>query len=76
MVIDPGESDFKEGQLLTEAEYREAEIEFPFGLKTMVGSEAVMELLKNLDLDALAIKLQEDLLKTASGPTTITERPE
>ncbi len=66
VVIDPGESDFKEGQLLTEAEYREAEIEFPFGLKTMVGSEAVMELLKNLDLDALAIKLQEDLLKTAS----------
>ncbi|MDH3257054.1 MAG: DNA-directed RNA polymerase subunit beta', partial [Nitrospinota bacterium] len=66
VVIDPGESDFKEGQLLTEAEYREAEIEFPHGLKTMVGSEAVMELLKNLDLDALAAKLQEDLLKTAS----------
>ncbi len=66
VVIDPGESDFKEGQLLTEAEYREAEIEFPHGLKTMVGSEAVMELLKNLDLDALAAKLQEDLLKTSS----------
>ncbi len=66
VVIDPGESDFKEGQLLTEAEYREAELEFPFGLKTMVGSEAVMEMLKNLDLDALAVKLQEDLLKTAS----------
>ncbi len=66
VVIDPGESDFKEGQLLTEAEYREAEIEFPHGLKTLVGSEAVMELLKNLDLDALAAKLQEDLLKTSS----------
>ena len=66
VVIDPGESDFKEGQLLTEAEFREAEMEFPIGLKTMVGSEAVMELLKNLDLDALAAKLQEDLLKTAS----------
>ncbi len=66
VVIDPGESDFKEGQLLTEAEYREAEIEFPHGLKTMVGSEAVMELLKNLDLEAVAAKLQEDLLKTSS----------
>jgi DNA-directed RNA polymerase subunit beta' len=66
VVIDPGESDFKEGQLLTEAEYREAEIEFPFGLKTMVGSEAVMELLKNLNLDELAVKLQEDLLTTSS----------
>jgi DNA-directed RNA polymerase subunit beta' len=66
VVIDPGESDYKEGQLLTEAEFRESEIEFPHGLKTMVGSEAVMELLKKLDLDALAAKLQEDLLKTAS----------
>jgi len=66
VVIDPGESDFKEGQLLTEAEFREAEIEFPFGLKTMVGSEAVMELLKNLNLDELAVKLQEDLLTTSS----------
>ena len=66
VVIDPGESDFKEGQLLTEAEYREAEIEFPHGLKTLVGSEAIMELLKNLDLEALAAKLQEDLLKTSS----------
>jgi len=66
VVIDPGESDYKEGQLLTEAEFRESEIEFPHGLKTMVGSEAVMELLKNLDLDALAAKLQEDLLKTSS----------
>ncbi len=66
VVIDPGESDFKQGQLLTEAEYREAEIEFPHGLKTMVGSEAVMELLKNLDLDSLAAKLKEDLAKTSS----------
>ena len=66
VVIDPGESDYKEGQLLTEAEFRESEIEFPHGLKTMVGSEAVMELLKNLDLDALAVKLQEDLLTTNS----------
>ena len=66
VVIDPGESDFKQGQLLTEAEYREAEIEFPHGLKTMVGSEAVMELLKNLDLEALAAKLKEDLINTSS----------
>ncbi len=66
VVVDPGESDFKLGQLLTEAEYREAEIEFPHGLKTMVGSEAVMELLKNLDLDAVAAQLKEDLVKTTS----------
>ncbi len=66
VVIDPGESDFKEGQLLTEAEHREAEIEFPHGLKTMVGSEAVYELLKNIDLDKTTEELKAALAKTTS----------
>ncbi|WP_345742353.1 DNA-directed RNA polymerase subunit beta' [Nitrospina watsonii] len=66
VVVDPGESDFKPGQLLSEAEYREAEIEYPHGLKVMVGSEAVYEMLKNLDLDATAEQLKENLAKTTS----------
>ncbi len=66
VVIDPGETDFKVGQLLTEAEYRETELEFPHGLKTMVGAEAVYELLCNLDLDGLSEKLKVDLVETSS----------
>ena len=66
VVTEPGESDFKYGQLLTEAEQREAEIEFPHGLKTMMGCEAVLEMLKNLDLDSLAVKIKEDLANTQS----------
>ncbi len=66
VVTDPGESDFKYGQLLTEAEQREAEIEFPHGLKTMMGCEAVSEMLKNLDLEYLAVKIKEDLANTQS----------
>ncbi|CCQ90302.1 DNA-directed RNA polymerase, beta' subunit [Nitrospina gracilis 3/211] len=66
VVVDPGESDFKPGQLLDEKEYREAEIEYPHGLKVMVGSEAVYEMLKNIDLDATAEQLKENLAKTTS----------
>ena len=66
VVIDPGESDFKVGQLLDEAQYRETELEFPHGLKTMVGAEAVYELLSNLNLDELSKKLKVDIVETAS----------
>ncbi len=66
VVTDPGESDFKYGQLLTEAEQRESEMEFPQGLKTMMGCEAVSEMLKNLDLDSLTVKIKEDLSNTQS----------
>ncbi|MCH8208423.1 MAG: DNA-directed RNA polymerase subunit beta', partial [Nitrospinae bacterium] len=76
VVIDPGESDFDAGQLLDEAEYRETELEFPHGFKAMVGAEAVNELLKALDLDALALSLKEDLTTTNSvlKKTKITKR--
>lgn len=66
VVTDPGESDYKYGQLLTEAEQRESEVEFPQGLKTMMGCEAVSEMLQNLDLDSLAVKIKEDLANTQS----------
>ena len=37
-------------------------MEFPHGFKAMVGAEAVDELLKALDLEALAVQLKENLL--------------
>ncbi len=66
VVLDPGDSDFNPGQLLTENEFREAEMEFPAGLKTMVGSEGVFELLKAIDLEATAVELKEGFVKTSS----------
>ena len=66
VVIDPGESELKLGQLLTEEEYRAAELEFPDTLRVMIGAEAVNELLKNLELDELAPQLKEDMLTTNS----------
>jgi DNA-directed RNA polymerase subunit beta' len=76
VVIDPGETDFTVGQILDEAEYRETEMEFSHGFNAMVGAEAVEELLKNIDLEALAVQLKEDLLNTNSvlKKTKITKR--
>ncbi|MFQ5482570.1 MAG: DNA-directed RNA polymerase subunit beta', partial [Nitrospinaceae bacterium] len=66
VVVEPGESDFKPGQLLSEAEHREAEMDFPHGLKVMVGCEAIQEMLKTLDLEATAVQLRENLATTQS----------
>ena len=66
VVVDPGDSDFKYGQLLGEEEFREAELEYADTLKAMIGAEAIYELLKGLDLDALAPQLKEEMLETNS----------
>jgi len=66
VVIDPGDSDFDRGQLLSEEEFHEAEMEFADTLKVMIGAEAIMELLSTLDLDAEVIKIKEDLAATRS----------
>jgi DNA-directed RNA polymerase subunit beta' len=66
VVIDPGDSDCKAGQLLDEEEIREVELEFPDTFKAMIGAEAIDQLLKSLDLDAESIRLKEENLTTKS----------
>lgn len=66
IVVDPGDSDLKEGQLLTEEEFREVELEFADTLKASIGAEGIMELLKQIDLEGLSVSLKEDILTTKS----------
>ncbi|MDP7057012.1 MAG: DNA-directed RNA polymerase subunit beta' [Nitrospinaceae bacterium] len=66
VVIDPGDSELKPGQLLSEEEFREAEMEFPDTLKAMIGAEAIEEMLKSMDLDAESVRLKEESLTTKS----------
>ena len=66
VVIDPGDSDLKEGQLLTEEEYRENELEFADTFKASIGAEGVLDLLKQINLEELAVTLKEDMLTTKS----------
>ena len=61
VVIDPGDSDYKPGQLLEDEEFREVELEYPDTFKAMIGAEAIDQMLKSLDLDAESIRLKEGL---------------
>ncbi len=66
VVVDPGDSDLKLGQLLSEEEFRETELEFPDTFKAMIGAEGIYELLKQIDLDTLAVELKEEMGVTKS----------
>jgi DNA-directed RNA polymerase subunit beta' len=66
VVTDPGDSDMEIGQILTEEEYREMEMEFPDTFRAMIGAEGVAELLKPMDLDATSVELKEEMVTTKS----------
>ncbi len=66
VVTDPGDSDLKMGQLLSEEEYRENELAFPDTFRAMIGSEAIYDLLKGIDLDEVAVRLKEEAQTTNS----------
>ncbi|WP_348680499.1 DNA-directed RNA polymerase subunit beta' [Marinobacter nauticus] len=66
VVVDPGDSDLKPGQLLGEEEFREVELEYPDTFKAMIGAEAIDHMLTSLDLDAESVRLKEELLVTKS----------
>ena len=63
IVIDPGDSDFKKNQLLTEEEYLDAEQRYGGSLSAAMGAEAIKTLLENIDLDALAAELREKMIE-------------
>jgi DNA-directed RNA polymerase subunit beta' len=57
VVVDPGETSLKEREMLTEDQYHEAKEKYGNKFKAMMGAEAVRELLKNADLDAITAEL-------------------
>ncbi|MDH3583307.1 MAG: DNA-directed RNA polymerase subunit beta' [Phycisphaerae bacterium] len=66
-VIDPGSTPLTAKQVLTEDEYRAAVESYgATAFDARMGAEAVKELLVNLDLDALAGELREELAATRS----------
>ena len=66
VVTDPGDSDMEIGQILTEEEYREVEMEFPDTFRAMIGAEGVAELLKPMNLETLSVDLKEEMVTTKS----------
>jgi DNA-directed RNA polymerase subunit beta' len=66
VVIDPGLTPLKRGQLLTEEDYLNKVEEFGDDFAAMMGAEAVRELLKSLDVNREIEKLRQELESTGS----------
>ncbi|MDR1429614.1 MAG: DNA-directed RNA polymerase subunit beta' [Spirochaetaceae bacterium] len=63
VVIDPGDTDLKKMQLLTEEEYYEAQERYGGGFTAGMGAEAVRTLLENLNLDQMAVDLRAKMIE-------------
>ena len=66
IVIDPGDTDLKKNQLLTEEEFNSAQERYGGSFTAGMGAEAIKTLLENLDLDALAAELREKMIEKGS----------
>ena len=66
IVIDPGDTDLRSMELLTEEEYLEARDRFGMSFTAGIGAEAIRTLLAGLDLDALSAELRTKMIE--KGP--------
>jgi DNA-directed RNA polymerase subunit beta' len=66
VVTDPGESDYKRCQLITEDEYRRARVQHGTSLVAKMGAEAVRDLLDGLNLESTARELREGMKNCTS----------
>ena len=67
VVIEPGLTDLEPRQLLSEEEYMDAQDRLGEDAFTaLIGAEAIREILKSLDLPALADQLRDDLKESTS----------
>jgi len=69
IVIDPGDTPLNKKELLTEEEYKKKRQEFGSRFKAGIGAEAIRELLRGVDLDALAGDLRAKIWETTSDST-------
>jgi DNA-directed RNA polymerase subunit beta' len=66
VVVDPGETELKERQLLTEEQYREARSKYGETFRADMGAEAIKKLLEQLDLVELSQELREKLVSESA----------
>jgi DNA-directed RNA polymerase subunit beta' len=66
VVVDPMETGLEENQVLSEEAYQSSLNEFGPNFKAMMGGDAVLELLKKVDIEYLSRKLRMDLKETKS----------
>ena len=66
MVVEPGDTPLKEGQILTEQECADAQEKYQDGFKAEMGAEAIRKLLRKIDLKDLMRELEEQMENTRS----------
>ena len=71
VVIEPGEGEFKPNQLLTEEQYRKAREEHGPKFRAQMGAEAIRELLKQLNIETMAVELREKMRNEKSVQKTL-----
>ena len=65
-VLEPGDSNFKVGEVLNEEKYRKAVAEFGTKFRAGMGAEVIREMLMKLNLDELAETLRIETADTSS----------
>ncbi len=66
IVIDPGESPLKKGELIDEDTFAECSAKYGPSFRAGMGAEAIRDLLKELDLEKLSTELRERMNKVSS----------
>jgi DNA-directed RNA polymerase subunit beta' len=67
VVIDAGETDLKDKQLLTEEQYRQERERLGFKFKAQMGAEAIKEMLKRVNIERLAEEMREKMRHETSA---------
>ena len=67
VVVDPGTTSLKKGQLLTETGYREALENYGGDFTAGIGAEVIKELLQEIDLDKLSKTVRKNIEKGKVG---------
>ncbi len=62
IVIDPGDTDLRKMELLTEEDYLDAKERYGMSFSAGIGAEAIRSLLEELDLEALSAELREQMV--------------
>ena len=71
VVVDPGDSDLKQNQLLTDEEYRKAHEDHGPTFHAKMGAEAIKELLRSVAIEDLAVELRQKMRAETSVQKTL-----
>ena len=65
VVVDPGDTELKYKQVMTEDEHRQAVEQYGNAFRAQMGADAVRELIEGLNLDEIAAEIRQALKEQA-----------